>query len=89
MERGKDERSEYKSNYGFEQGVFFNVIDGLLKKRNSYPAKTYPNLLYKFICNAGIGAMGRGLNYKKVYDPATGVSVPVPAGPLTNPLYAG
>ena len=41
------------------------------------------------MANSGIGAMGRGLNMKMVYDPTTGAYVPVPAGPLTNPLYAG
>jgi len=80
---------KFDDKYGFEESAFFRVIDELLRERNRYESGTYSNLLYKFICNAGIGAMGRGLSHKMVYDPGTDSSVPVPAGPLTNPLYAG
>lgn len=79
----------FDKKFGFEQSAFFRLIDELLKSRNSYEPGSYSNLLYKFIANAGIGAMGRGLSHKLVYDPGTDTQVPVPAGPLTNPLYAG
>lgn len=58
--------STYDESHGFEGGEFYGVIDELLKRRNRYKVGTYSNLLYKFICNAGIGAMGRGLNHKLV-----------------------
>lgn len=82
-------KTEFTEKYGFEQSAFFRIIEELLQSRNSFEPGTYNNLVYKFICNAGIGAMGRGLSHKMVYDPGTESSVPVPAGPLTNPLYAG
>lgn len=79
----------FDEGFGFSQSAFFKAIYTLINERIKYPTGTYLNLLYKYMANAGIGAMGRGLNMKKVYDPATGSHVPVPAGPLTNPLYAG
>lgn len=68
---------------------FFEVIDNLLKERKKYKKNTYNNLLYKFIANSGIGAMGRGLNYKTHFDPSSGQTVPMEPGLLTNPLYGG
>jgi hypothetical protein len=62
----KGKRAKYDESHGFEAAEFFRVIDALLLKRNSYKPGTYSNLLYKFIGNAGIGAMGRGLNHKMV-----------------------
>lgn len=82
-------RGVFDGRYGFEESSFFKVIDGLLRERNRYKTGSYSNLLYKYICNAGIGAMGRGLSHKMVYDPASDTSVAVPAGALTNPLYGG
>ena len=43
---------------------FFDVVETLTRRRSEYPKKTYYNVLYKFIANAGIGQMARGLNQK-------------------------
>lgn len=79
----------FSEEYGLKRSAFYNAIHTLISERAKYPAGSLMNLLYKFMANAGIGAMGRGLNLKMVYDPTTTSYVPVPAGPLTNPLYAG
>ena len=68
---------------------FLTVVEELTTKRNSFAKKTYYNLLYKYIANAGIGQMARGLSQKKAFDTETESTVVVPSGPLTNPLYAG
>lgn len=68
---------------------FFVVVRDVLKERLKYPKGSYMNLLYKFIANAGIGQMARGLNQKPKYDSRTNSTRIQPAGTLINPLYAG
>jgi len=68
---------------------FFGVVQAVLKERLKYPKGSYMNLLYKFIANAGIGQMARGLNQKPRYDSQTNSTRVQPAGTLINPLFAG
>jgi len=88
-EDNKSNAEKFSEEYGLKRSAFYNAIHRLINERAKYPSGSLMNLLYKFMANAGIGAMGRGLNLKMVYDPTTTSYVPVPAGPLTNPLYAG
>jgi len=68
---------------------FFIVVKTLLTERLKYPKGSYMNLLYKFIANAGIGQMARGLNQKKRYDCQTNSTKVMPSGELISPLFAG
>jgi len=68
---------------------FFTVVKTLLTERLKYPKGSYMNLLYKFIANAGIGQMARGLNQKKRYDNKTNSTKVMPSGELISPLFAG
>jgi len=68
---------------------FFQVVQNVLKERIKYPKGSYMNLLYKFIANAGIGQMARGLNQKKRYDSHSNTTRVLPSGALISPLYAG
>jgi len=72
-----------------EQTQFFSVVEKVLSERLKYPKGSYMNLLYKFIANAGIGQMARGLNQKTRYDLRSNSQKPIPAGELVSPLYAG
>jgi len=78
---------------GFKENVdgteFYGVVHELLVERLKYPKGSYMNLLYKFIANAGIGQMARGLNQKSRYDSQTNSTRIQPAGALVSPLYAG
>jgi len=68
---------------------FYRVVKTLLVERLKYPKGSYMNLLYKFIANAGIGQMARGLNQKKRYDCQSNSTRVMPSGELVSPLYAG
>lgn len=68
---------------------FFKVVKILTIMRSKYPKKTYLNLLYKFIANAGIGQMARGLSQKPIYNAQINSTQTLKAGELTSPLYAG
>jgi hypothetical protein len=68
---------------------FFKVVKILTNKRLEHPKKTYLNLLYKFIANAGIGQMARGLSQKNAFDTNTNSNQVLKPGELVNPLYAG
>ena len=68
---------------------FFLVVKELLLERLKYPKGSYMNLLYKFLANAGIGQMARGLNRKPKYDSKTNSTKILPSGELVSPLYAG
>jgi len=72
-----------------EQTQFFSVVEKVLSERIKYPKGSYMNLLYKFIANAGIGQMARGLNQKTRYDLRSNSQKPIPTGELVSPLYAG
>ena len=72
-----------------DETQFFTVVQDVLKERLKYPKGSYMNLLYKFIANAGIGQMARGLNQKTKYDSHTNSTRIQPPGALINPLYAG
>ena len=85
----KERAQKFDTAYGLGESRFYQVIKSLITERSKHPTGSLNNLLYKFMANAGIGAMGRGLNQKTVYDPSTGGYSTVPAGVLTNPLYAG
>ena len=68
---------------------FFSVVEKVLVERIKHPKGSYMNLLYKFIANAGIGQMARGLNQKSRYDLISNSQKPIPSGALVSPLYAG
>jgi len=68
---------------------FFAVVQKLTLERVKYPKGTYQNLLYKFLANAGIGQMARGLNQKNIFDAETKSTRTLPSGDLISPLYAG
>ena len=76
-------------NYTLSGSKFFDVVETLTRSRSKYPKKTYYNVLYKFIANAGIGQMARGLNQKTSFDTKSGINIVTSAGPLINPLYGG
>ena len=78
----EEEEEEYATQ-------FFAVVKRLLDERLKYPKGSYMNLLYKFIANAGIGQMARGLNQKKRYDTQTNSTKIMPSGELVSPLFAG
>jgi len=71
------------------QSNFFLVVQELIRERVKYPKGTYMNLLYKFLANAGIGQMARGLNQKVKFDVKSNSTKPLPSGELVSPLYAG
>jgi len=68
---------------------FYSVVQEVLTERLKYPKGSYMNLLYKFIANAGIGQMARGLNQKQRYDSHTNSTRTQSPGALISPLYAG
>lgn len=68
---------------------FYSVVEKVLVERIKHPKGSYMNLLYKFIANAGIGQMARGLNQKTRYDVNSNGQKPIPSGELVSPLYAG
>jgi len=68
---------------------FFLVVKELLTERLKYSKGSYMNLLYKFLANAGIGQMARGLNRKPRFDSKTNSTKILPSGELVSPLYAG
>jgi len=68
---------------------FFSVVEKVLVERIKHPKGSYMNLLYKFIANAGIGQMARGLNQKTRYDLTSNGQKPIPTGELVSPLFAG
>jgi len=68
---------------------FYLVVKELLTERLKYSKGSYMNLLYKFLANAGIGQMARGLNRKPRYDSKTNSTKILPSGDLVSPLYAG
>ena len=72
-----------------EQTQFYLVVEKVLRERIKYPKGSYMNLLYKFIANAGIGQMARGLNQKTRYDLNSNSQKPLPSGELVSPLFAG
>jgi len=71
------------------ESFFFYVVQRLILERQKYPKGSYNNLLYKFIANAGIGQMARGLNQKTSFDTSTKTTRVIPPGQLISPLYAG
>jgi len=71
------------------ESQFFQVVQNVLKERIKHPKGSYMNLLYKFIANAGIGQMARGLNQKPKYDSHSNTTRVLPSGALISPLYAG
>ena len=68
---------------------FYLVVKELLTERLKHSKGSYMNLLYKFLANAGIGQMARGLNRKPKYDSKTNSTKILPSGDLVSPLYAG
>jgi len=86
--KDKDTQQDFLVNDGVES-QFFQVVQNVLKERLKYPKGSYMNLLYKFIANAGIGQMARGLNQKTRYDSHSNTTRVIPSGALISPLYAG
>ena len=72
-----------------ESNNFYSTVKELLVERLKYSKGSYMNLLYKFLANAGIGQMARGLNQKVRYDSQTNSTKILPSGDLISPLYAG
>jgi len=68
---------------------FYSTVKELMLERLKYPKGSYMNLLYKFLANAGIGQMARGLNQKVRYDSQTNSTKVLTSGDLVSPLYAG
>jgi len=68
---------------------FYLVVKELIQERVKHPKGSYMNLLYKFLANAGIGQMARGLNQKVKFDVRSNSTKPLPSGELVSPLYAG
>jgi len=68
---------------------FYSTVKELLVERLKYPKGSYMNLLYKFLANAGIGQMARGLNQKVRYDSQSNSTKILPSGDLVSPLFAG
>lgn len=85
--KSTDGKLSFKEND--DETEFYGVVHELLDERLKYPKGSYMNLLYKFIANAGIGQMARGLNQKSRYDSQTNSTRIQPAGALVSPLYAG
>jgi len=94
----KEEKGEPSENYKILQqkiggteteSFFFYVVQQLILERQKYPKGSYNNQLYKFIANAGIGQMARGLNQKTSFDTYSKTTRVIPPGQLISPLYAG
>ena len=86
-DKDKDMRNDFLVED--RESQFFQVVQKVLKERIKYPKGSYMNLLYKFIANAGIGQMARGLNQKPRYDSHSNTTKVQPSGALISPLYAG
>ena len=83
-------KTEHLNNPEFStESNFYLVVKELLIERLKYSKGSYMNLLYKFLANAGIGQMARGLNRKPKYDSKTNSTKILPSGELVSPLYAG
>jgi len=87
QDKDKDTRKDFIVEDG--ESRFFQVVQNVLKERIKHPKGSYMNLLYKFIANAGIGQMARGLNQKPRYDSHSNTTRVLPSGALISPLYAG
>jgi len=74
---------------GVVESNFYSTVKELLVERLKYPKGSYMNLLYKFLANAGIGQMARGLNQKVRYDSQSNSTKILPSGDLVSPLFAG
>jgi len=82
-------KNEDESNCNLINSNFFLVVQELIRERLKHPKGSYMNLLYKFLANAGIGQMARGLNQKVKFDVKSNSAKPLPSGELVSPLYAG
>jgi len=82
-------QTEIETETETEESNFYLVVKELIQERVKYPKGSYMNLLYKFLANAGIGQMARGLNQKVKFDVRTNSTKPIPSGELVSPLYAG
>jgi len=82
-------KDENGNEYGTINSNFYSIVKELMLERLKYPKGSYMNLLYKFLANAGIGQMARGLNQKVRYDSQTNSTKILPSGDLVSPLYAG
>lgn len=71
------------------ESSFYQIVKELLTERLKYPKGSYKNLLYKFLANAGIGQMARGLNQKVKFDCRTNSTKILPSGDLVSPLFGG
>jgi len=76
-------------NVDVKNSNFYSTVKELMLERLKYPKGSYMNLLYKFLANAGIGQMARGLNQKVRYDSQTNSTKVLTSGDLVSPLYAG
>jgi len=76
-------------NIEVKNSNFYSTVKELMLERLKYPKGSYMNLLYKFLANAGIGQMARGLNQKVRYDSQTNSTKILTSGDLVSPLYAG
>ena len=85
----ENENVNENENENVKNSNFYSTVKELMLERLKYPKGSYMNLLYKFLANAGIGQMARGLNQKVRYDSQTNSTKVLPSGDLVSPLYAG
>jgi len=85
----KDENVNENVDVDVKNSNFYSTVKELMLERLKYPKGSYMNLLYKFLANAGIGQMARGLNQKVRYDSQTNSTKVLTSGDLVSPLYAG
>jgi len=85
----ENENENENGNVEVKNSNFHSTVKELMLERLKYPKGSYMNLLYKFLANAGIGQMARGLNQKVRYDSQTNSTKVLPSGDLVSPLYAG
>ena len=85
----KNENLNGNVNVDVKNSNFYSTVKELMLERLKYPKGSYMNLLYKFLANAGIGQMARGLNQKVRYDSQTNSTKVLTSGDLVSPLYAG
>jgi len=85
----KNENENENENVEVKNSNFYSTVKELMLERLKYPKGSYMNLLYKFLANAGIGQMARGLSQKVRYDSQTNSTKVLTSGDLVSPLYAG
>ena len=68
--------------------VFEPFVRLVRQKRNSYPKKSFEELLWKEIGNSLYGKTGQGLKERTAFDTTSGLSKKIPPSAITNPYMA-